>query len=736
MPQLVIDLSEYPDRFSENCTELPLDKRINFCFGRNGSGKSTIAQAVKTQCEGDYDVQVFDGFEGIVGENSRLDAVSLGMENAEIQSAIDILDEEIIEIRQAIEKPEGDSANLFTSFEIAEKDYRKHKDAIGSFFVDAAKVIKEKTKPQIAKTSYNRRDFEADMPVAASLSEEQISEYENVVSEEKKIDVPKIHFLSLEYAGIRDKVNGILQSYVSQNRVIEELENDTDKQNFAKDGIRIHKRGERCAFCDNEISDERWKLLGEYFNDQVKAFEDRIDEEIETISTYLGELEKVRRLDEGIYYANLSDQIRVVNLQIDSIAEAGKVYLMNLSAKLKDKHDELFAESTPSPDDLPADFTEIVQEVERFRMSHNRLTENLEQKQAEAKQALRLHEVSAALKNFSYEEKNGKASVLKSARDDAEKRISDKKAELIAKQGERQDLISQTKNEEQIAKQICDCLESIGSTAFTLELIEEDDEEQKGQYKIRGHNGELRPITNLSKGEKNIIGILFFIFSLSASRDDSKPRIIVLDDPMTSNDDTMQYLMIGEIQKLYSNIGDGDYFILLTHNCHFYLNIRKPKKKFYSVYGNHFLLSDGKHTTILCVDDGDKDFKTNYEMLWKELKFLYEANRPNLMLGSCRRICETFQKFNSISQFYDGNSAAKKLFNVNVHSIDDLESEQNAKTREEILSTLKALFEKNKANEHFHAHWGDLEEAPVEEDSSVPSTTPQPSAGDENVLVV
>lgn len=48
----------------------------------------------------------------------------------------------------------------------------------------------------------------------------------------------------------------------------------------------------------------------------------------------------------------------------------------------------------------------------------------------------------------------------------------------------------------------------------------------------------------------------------------------MLDDPMTSNDDTMQYLMIGEIQKLCSKINDGSYLIILTHNCHFYLNVR------------------------------------------------------------------------------------------------------------------------------------------------------------------
>jgi hypothetical protein len=158
---------------------------------------------------------------------------------------------------------------------------------------------------------------------------------------------------------------------------------------------------------------------------------------------------------------------------------------------------------------------------------------------------------------------------------------------------------------------------------------------------------------------------------------------------MASNDDTMQYLMIVEIQKFYRKLQDNDFFILLTHNCHFYLNARKQIKKFYENYGNFHLSSDGKLTNIRVIENGNDDFKTNYEMLWKELLFLYKQNKPDLMLNSCRRICETYIKFNCKNDFYSNNVEAKKLFDVNTHGIDDIESEQNGKTKDEIKNILK-----------------------------------------------
>ena len=714
MPELKVDLTNYPERFAEDSRELSIVRSVNFCFGRNGSGKTTIAEAIKFQHQCTYDIYTFDGFEGIVGENHRLDAVALGSINADIQTAIDEIDAEIASIKSMTEEPTDNSQNLFTSLEDATRQYEQKKQEIGTFYTDSARAIKNKANPQIAKTSYSRREFEAEMGEASSLSEDEINERKNIVSSKKKDDVSEVVFPVVDFRAYLDSVNEILLSSIPQSHAIEELENNVQRQNFAKKGTEIHSRDDSCFFCGNVISEERWKLLGEYFNDNVKVFEQRINGLVRELAAEATHLSRIESLNKDIFYPKFSNDISTLNLQLRGMVDKCRIFLDTLSAALNAKQENLFAASRTVNIETPLGFGDIEIGHKRIVDEHNALSQILNDEQVAAQKTLRLHEIKVMLSDFNFNAKCGELAALEARKDYAEAALSAKMHELTLKMEEKGNLISQTKNEEQIAKRINDCLASTGATSFTLELIEEDIEGQKGQYQILGHNGTIRAITELSKGEKNIIAFLYFAFSLEEPNTQGKNKIVVLDDPMTSNDDTMQYLMMIEAQKLYEQLSDGDFFILMTHNCHFYLNVRKQKKKFYKTYGNYHLLSDGKLTSIRGINNGNDDFQTNYEMLWKELVFLYERDKPNLMLSSCRKICETYQKFNNIAEFYKDSLAAQKLFHVNQHSIDDLEAEQNAKTREEIKSVLEEVFSKNEASEHFNARWTELE-SPCEE---------------------
>ena len=76
-------------------------------------------------------------------------------------------------------------------------------------------------------------------------------------------------------------------------------------------------------------------------------------------------------------------------------------------------------------------------------------------------------------------------------------------------------------------------------------------------------------------------------------------------------------------------------------------------------------------------------------------------------IESARRILETFIKFNGLDshEFYAENIEAKKLFDVNSHSIDDLDSELNGKTKNEIIKLIEECFYKNHGESHFKKFW-------------------------------
>jgi len=75
--EIRVDLSAFNDRFAETSFQFSISKKVNFLFGKNGTGKSTIAQSIKEQLTKDFNIFLFDGFEGIIGENNRLDAIAL-----------------------------------------------------------------------------------------------------------------------------------------------------------------------------------------------------------------------------------------------------------------------------------------------------------------------------------------------------------------------------------------------------------------------------------------------------------------------------------------------------------------------------------------------------------------------------------------------------------------------------------------------------------------------------------
>lgn len=721
MCSLRIDLSQFPERFKDDSRELIISNNVNFIFGKNGTGKTTISKAITNNLSDNYNIHVFSGFDGVVGENFRLDAVSLGTKNATIQNEINAITEEIKNISSNVEKPIEKKENLYTKYEKSKSVCNKQKNEIENFYTNSAREIKNKKceNINIAVTSYNKDKLKNEIHLAKTLTTNEETEYKATIKAEEKKEPENVIFPKMDLINFLENTNNILRKFVSSHQIIEELDNNIDKQNFAKEGMRIHNRDsvEKCAFCGNIIDENRWKLLGNYFNDEVKKFENEIDHYVSLMNQNLSRINNLKEINTDDFYIHFENRINRINSQIRNLKEEYKGFITFIVQNLITKKKNLFSTDKEISYNIPNDFSEIQIMYNDILKENISFTIKLSEEQENAKTALRLFELKKLLDEFKYTEKilkyNHSLELEGKARDD----LSSETDLLNAKKNKINELLLQTKDERIIAERINKKLQNMGVSSFSLELVVDDVKDQKGQYKIKGYNGNIRSIIELSKGEKNIIAFLYFILSLEEINTDEKPKIIVLDDPMTSNDDTMQYLMIGEAQRYYREISGDNFFINLTHNCHFYLNIRPNTTRKYKVngvevsyyekYGNYHLYSDGKQTTFHKIMKGKKDFKTNYEMLWNEFQFLYDSNEPNLMLNVCRKICETYMSFTKkgIEQFYGDNTNAKKLFDVNQHSIDDMDAEQNGRTKEEIRDILKALFEQNNAMEHFENYF-------------------------------
>lgn len=338
---LKINLSNYPERFSENSRELSISSKISFIFGKNGTGKTTIADSIKAQFFDTYNVCIFKDFDGII-ENHRLNAVALGTENAEIQTKIEAIDKEIDEIKKEVSEPVDETKNLFIKLKDLEDKYKQKDTEIDNFFKNSAQSINKQSSPRIVsgdKTTYDKNDFKNEISSAKFISDDDIKRQKEIIRSDKKLNSRMIIFPNFDLSLYLKLTNEILKSSVSQQIIIDELDDNVDKQNFAKDGLRIHehKTSEKCAFCGNIISEERWQLLDSYFNKEVNKLESLIEQKIKEINDKIGELNFFEEIDKNNFYDKFTEQIIILNLQFKDIKNEYKAFLENLKTALESK---------------------------------------------------------------------------------------------------------------------------------------------------------------------------------------------------------------------------------------------------------------------------------------------------------------------------------------------------------------------------------------------------------------
>ena len=703
--------------------EINFDKNLNFVFGKNGTGKSTLTKLLKEQGKVNYDVRVFQGFENMIGENNRLNAVILGEENNEIAQEIENMkkdikkkEEEIDKIDSEIKEPKDNSENLWKKVEEIKRIAEQKDTQIQNFYSKSASEIKNMTNPQISKTTYNKSDFILEKKNAKLLSEIEIQNLKQIIKTEVKI-AQKIEFPNINLKDELKRVNLILEKKVEEKVRITRLENNEEKRDFARKGLHLHKIGEICSFCGNIIKKEEYEELEKYFlADDIKEFQREIEIAKNNYQQIVERIENIKFDKNNFYPNNIEKLIQIIEKYEEIKREIVKIlkeFLENLEKK------DIFKENEKlTLDNISLNFNKISKEYDGLVKNNN--SSNLSEEKEKAKTDLRYHFIKLALDEFDEKTKLHELSLLKEKKEEYKTEIEKKENEIKKINDEIKkikleiiQLEAKTKNEKKLVDNINKKIKNYTS----FELVHKEDTEGKGFYSVKClRTNEDRDITQISTGEKNIIALLYFIEKLNEINEvETINKLIVFDDPMNSNDDTMQYLIIEELQKLMKELfqnNKDNKFILMTHNVHFYINVKYDfdKDDDYKKRRNFIrLVSDTKKTKINYIKNKDEDFKTNYESLWHETKILSTLSScdPAILLNPIRRIVETYTKFNGVDKkvFLSKIEGAKKFFDVNSHSIDDLEADLNGKSKENIIEIFKECFEKNNSIEHLKKFW-------------------------------
>lgn len=761
---LTVDLKKQPyevfDLTEKDCLNL---KNKNFIFGKNGRGKSTLTKMIENEHGEKYNVFVFDGFNNIV-VSEQLNAIILGEDNKSIQKEIDVIDINLNEVREKEEIINLIIKSLDENTDFISEDIKKHellqnkinqeklyenkKKEIQYFLKKKAKFLKELTNPRVSKINYNRDDLKEEISFAKKLEVNEVRNCKEILKSEDKEAIESFKLLNFNFKNLHDQVLEIINYELFEVETFEEL-NNSNKKEFAEKGISLHEPGDKCLFCGNIVGNERYFKLSKYFKaDEINDVRDKVE-------ILKGKLNDIKESiismykNPEFYFEHLREELVFVEEKYKSILLEERNYIDTLIIALEEKNRAPYNTNIAMPNLIESKYNIYIKEHNRIIEKHNLFRKNIKNEKKQAENRLRYHYISQIIEEEKEYNENWKgykieSAILQENLKQLEKSMEDLQNEIRKLEGtveqdetdnlksientinklsiEREKLLESVQSTEKWVKIINDKLKKIGKTNLKLCLAKNEDNVE--HYVILDDTNGTRDITKLSTGEKNIISFLYFMESLIDLRNDyQKNKIIIFDDPMNSNDDTMQYLIIQELLNLYrgNNLKkfnpSKDYFICLTHNVHFYLNIQPYGEQRKQVIKEQKKVEETKYTKMnfyrienkkfLKINNIKEDLNTHYDSLWLELKEMYELKLINSMLNSMRRILETIIKFNGYDQnkFYKDDLVALKLFNVNSHSIDDLTIDIIGNDVEELLRIFMEIFKNNNIEDHFKKRW-------------------------------
>lgn len=763
MGKLNVDLSlEDVDVFNSSHSSLVLLNK-SFIFGKNGAGKSSLCRIINRQFSNDFDVRIFTGLEGVLVDQ-KLNAVVLGEENEEIKKKVDDIDNKLEVLNKKEVEVNQELNSLNRTHDIDESGISKHplllerekasdlkcgqERKIDRFYTDQARKIKENYQNQINNTNYNKNQFKNDIPNAKQIEKEEIDRLKTILSETTTDSISLKKLPILKSNDLLRDLNVLMQKTVQETFTIDELSESSEKKDFAELGWKLHNSGDICSYCGNIVTSERMEKLDRYFSSEdIELFQQELRTfKSDKVDKIKNEIDSIQDLDTSSFYHSFFNEVSELNKTIQEKKRSWLAFISILELAIDEKRDSLFSPIDPLSIEPILDFDEENSLITEMIRKNNEYSDQISTKHQSARNSLRLHYVAEALilkgsykKDWQgYDVENFKLKELSDSYDIKNDTLKNKIISLegtgsepnegslhfvtneIAKLTQSKfDLLEQTKNTRILANRINKKLTSVGKNNLRLEIVKSDNEIE--HYQIMDELG-TRSIDKISTGEKNIIAFLYFMEQLENS-EDKKNKFIIFDDPMNSNDDTMQYLIITEIQKLYQGKyknrfnPNNDFFICMTHNAHFYLNvqpqgnIKEKKKNPDNPTGKLIEVSKYDKNTFYWLENGifnrilseTTDLSTHYELLWMELGSLYEQNMLNSMLNSMRRIIETYIHFNKIhpDRFYNDMDEHRKLFNVNSHAVDDLSAELIGKNKEDVLNMFKEIFYNNDADEHY-----------------------------------
>lgn len=703
-------------------------QKVNIIYGSNGTGKSTISR-VLSDTEGKYPECFVDWEDGtpleVLAYNKDFrdrnfvenmpGIFTLGEATIEEKKLVKNKNEQLSQIEEEgknyqknINKLKGREADeekelisylwdnvykKYPEFSDACKGYKykkQFKDRLVECFtifedsVLGIDILREKAKQLFGDTPVSQAPIQ---PIDASIlfNIEESVLWKKVVIGKQDVDIAAL----INRLGMSD--------WVSQGQL------------FLEDGSDI------CPFCQqhtinedfrkklNDFFDEGYKMdVTEINNMQVKykSFSDDIIYRLKVL------VEKQKSMSKS--FLNL--------IQIESLTKALKAMISEISGIMVQKAKEPSRQITlPSTKEIIEEINALINNADDEIAKHNNLVNNFNSERDKLIKGIWQFFVKSEYTKLEAYDRLRKdtvkgVSALETKINDARKRYSILRDEI-------RKLETNMTSVKPTVIEMNKMLTGFGFTSFHIE----ETEEGHNQYHVIRENGDLAYAT-LSEGEITFLTFLYYMQLVKGSFSDSgitSSRVLVIDDPVSSLDSSVLFVVSTLIRELFANIHEGStnikQVILLTHNVYFHKEV-SFLDRYCKWRDDVFFWILRKNDNVSSIQPYMKDnpIKSSYDLLWHEFKSSKDVKSHVVIQNIMRRIIENyFQILGGFSPEYilekfddpEERKICRSLLswvNDGSHSFpDDIFVELSEQQLERHKAVFKRIFEKMNQLEHY-----------------------------------
>jgi wobble nucleotide-excising tRNase len=630
-------------------------RRINFFFGSNGTGKTTISRGIAAggssrfllKWEADLPLErvVYnkDFLESHFLEAEELKGIfTLGQEEINLAERVEKTRRTCDELREQIAKltrtRDGDPSDGTFVGKKQERDVldNKFKEDCWAVKVQHEKPYREALSGCHRKDKFRDRVLvEAANNKCASIEAVNLAERVAAVfgsNQQLTPEIPPPSFVKLigyEASPILSK-KVVGKKDVDVAAIIDKLGNS----DWVKQGLRYFEQSpDKCPFCQQASPGSLGKDLEAYFDEAFLADTNAI---AAMKSGYAKEAARVQECLAEVQRSNAGQlDVSVLGKECEVLALLLKGNLEHLQKK-QDESSRVVA-----LDGVAACSGAILRTIEAANdriKAHNSMIacREVEGKKLEADVWRFLLDSGLADLVAGYEKQKD---AVKKGTDALDKRIGAKRQELLDATKSLHELEKKTTSVQPTVDEINNVLSSFGFQGFSLAIGE-----SKSTYKLVRRNGEPAKST-LSEGEKTFVTFLYFYHLLKGGKDAtsvSASRVVVLDDPVSSLDSDVLHIVSSLIKRLFEDVCAGRGVIkqvfVMTHNNYFHKEVTYTGNMKLSINDVGYWRVKKQNGESSALFHRTNPVKTSYEMLWYEI-----ANRDfsaNTIQNTMRRILE------------------------------------------------------------------------------------------------